>query len=191
MTYKPRDNRPGFHHVVTRGNNKQRIFLNNADREQFLRTLARIANRHGWNIYAYCLMRNHYHLVLNIDERGLSDGMCELNTAYALTFNMSHGRINHLFGRRYWSEYLADDRRVLNAVRYVVQNPRRAGRSGSLESYAWSSYAATIGLALSFAHLATGELLAFFGNGRDRAIARFVEFCDVHPPNGHARWQPP
>lgn len=59
MTYKPRDNRPGFHHVVTRGNNKQRIFLNSADREQFLRTLACIANRHGWNIYAYCLMRNH------------------------------------------------------------------------------------------------------------------------------------
>jgi putative transposase len=194
VSYKPRDNRPGFHHVVTRGNNKQRIFLNNTDRRLFVDTLSRIANRHGWNIYAYCLMRNHYHLVVNVDDRGLSPGMCELNSAYACAFNISHGRINHLFGKRYWSEYLPDDRRLLNTVRYVVQNPRRAGRPGSLESYAWSSYAATIGLALSFAHLATGELLSFFGNRPERAVARFVEFCDGqarHGQNGHDRWQPP
>ena len=191
MSYKPRDNRPGFHHAVTRGNNKQRIFVNNADRKDFLRILSSVANRHGWNIYAYCLMRNHYHLVVNVGDRGLSDGMCELNTAYALRFNLSHGRINHLFGKRFWSEYLADDRRLLNAVRYVVQNPRRAGRTGPLEGYAWSSYAATIGTALSFAQLATGELLGFFGDRPERAIALFVDFCDGHAPNGHARWQPP
>jgi hypothetical protein len=117
--------------------------------------------------------------------------MCELNSAYALLFNRSHGRINHLFGKRYWSEYIADERRLLNAVRYVVQNPRRAGRTGPLEGYAWSSYAATIGIALSFAQLASGELLALFANRRDRAIARFVEFCDGHAGTGHVRWQPP
>jgi REP element-mobilizing transposase RayT len=61
VTYKPRDNRPGFHHVVTRGNNKQRIFVNSADRRAFLRSVVHVANRHGWNIYAYCLMRNHLH----------------------------------------------------------------------------------------------------------------------------------
>ncbi len=191
VAYKPRDNRPGFHHVVTRGNNKQRIFVNSADRHAFLRSLVHVANRHGWNIYAYCLMRNHYHLVLNVGERGLSVGMGELNTSYAVTFNRTHGRINHLFGKRYWSEYLADDRRLLNAVRYVVQNPRRAGGPGSLESYAWSSYAATIGLALSFAQLATGELLSLFGERPERAIARFAEFCDEPGPSGRAGWQPP
>ncbi len=191
MPSKPRDERPGFHHVVTRGNNKQRIFVNDMDRRQFLAILVRIANKHGWTIYAYCLMRNHYHLILNIDERGLSRGMCELNTAYALAFNTRHGRINHLFGRRYWSEHLADDRRLLNAVRYVVQNPRRAGRADSLESYRWSSYGATIGLALSFAQLATKELLEFFDSRRDRAVERFVEFCDAGGRAGHARWQPP
>ena len=191
MAYKPRDERPGFHHVVTRGNNKQRIFHNDSDRQLFMRTLVRIARRYGWTIYAYCLMRNHYHLVLNVDDRGLSRGMCELNSAYALAFNSSHERINHVFGKRYWSEYLADDRRLLTVVRYVVQNPRRAGRAGSLESYAWSSYAATIGLALSFAQLATGELLTLFGERRDRAIAAFVEFCDGGGENGHARRQPP
>ena len=139
-------------------------------------------------------MRNHYHLVVNVDDRGLSRGMCELNSAYALAFNISHGRINHLFGKRYWSEYLPDDRRLLNTVRYVLQNPRRAGRPGSLESYAWSSYAATIGLALSFAHLRDRRAPVFLREPPERAVARFVEFCDVQTRdgrNGHARRQPP
>ena len=191
MPYKPRDERPGFHHAVTRGNNKQRIFLNDTDRRAFLAILTQVARRHGWTIYAYCLMRNHYHLVLEIDERGLSRGMCELNTAYAVAFNARHGRINHLFGKRYWNEHLPDDRRLLNAVRYVVQNPRRAGRAGSLESYAWSSYAATIGVALTFAQLATGEVLALFGGKRDRAVRRFVEFCDEVGSARRVPRQPP
>lgn len=191
MPYKPRDERPGFHHVVTRGNNKQRIFMSDPDRHEFMRILVEVCSKHGWTIYAYCLMRNHYHLVVKVGNRGLSRGMCELNTAYALAFNTRHGRINHLFGKRYWSEYIADDRRLFNAVRYVVQNPRRAGRTGSLESYAWSSYAATIGLALSFAQLATQELLELFGSTPKRAIAQFVEFCATTGRDGHARWQPP
>jgi REP element-mobilizing transposase RayT len=191
MPYKPRDERPGFHHVVTRGNNKQRIFMNDSDRHEFMRLLVQVCGKHGWTIYAYCLMRNHYHLVVKVGDRGLARGMCELNTAYALAFNTRHGRINHLFGKRYWSEYIADDRRLFNAVRYIVQNPRRAGRTGSLESYSWSSYAATIGLALSFAQLATQELLELFGDTPKRAIAKFVEFCAADGPGGHARWQPP
>jgi putative transposase len=191
MPYKPRDERPGFHHVVTRGNNKQRIFMNNSDRQEFMRLLLRVCSKHGWTIYAYCLMRNHYHLVVKVGDRGLARGMCELNTAYALAFNTRHGRINHLFGKRYWSEYIADERRLFNAVRYVVQNPRRAGRTGSLESYAWSSYAATIGLALSFAQLATRELLELFGDTPARAVAKFVEFCAADGPGGLAGWQPP
>jgi putative transposase len=191
VAYKPRDERPGFHHVVTRGNNKQRIFLDNADREFFMRLLALVANRQGWTIYAYCLMSNHYHLVLQIDERGLADGMRDLNTAYAVAFNTAHGRINHLFGKRYWNEYLPDDRRLLNTVRYVVRNPRRAGRQGPLESYAWSSYAATIGAALSFAQLAVGEVLELFHHRPDRAVARFVEFCREDGRPGRVRWQPP
>ncbi len=78
--------------------------------------------------------------------RACRKGMCELNGAYAALFNAKHGRINHLFGKRYWSDELR--RRPLaheRACRYVVQNPRRAGVDGPLEEHAWTSYAATIG----------------------------------------------
>ena len=75
--------------------------------------------------------------------------MCELNTGYARTFNANHGRVNHLFGKRYWNRRITTDASLWNVVRYIVQNPRRAGGKGSLEGFRWTSYAATIGLGLA------------------------------------------
>ena len=124
VTYKPRDEEPGYHHVGARGNNKQRIFLNDRDRQLFLLMLDRIAKKHDWHILTYCLMRNHYHLVLRVGDAGMARGMCELNTGYAVAFNGEHGRINHLFGKRYWSERARSDEHLKNVVRYVLQNPR-------------------------------------------------------------------
>ncbi len=127
MAYVHRDERAGFHHVVTRGNNRRRIFEDDVDRWFFCTTVERIAKKYGWTILAYCLMDNHYHLVLAVGERGLARGMCELNTACALNYNARHGRVNHLFGKRYWNRFLRTHATVVNALRYVVQNPRRAG----------------------------------------------------------------
>ena len=194
VTYKPRDERAGFHHVVTRGNNKRTIYARDADRTFFIELLLRVAARHRWTIFAYCLMRNHYHLVIEIGDEGLSKGMCELNTAYALEFNRRHGRINHLFGKRYWSEPKPTERLMLNAVRYVLQNPLRAHRKKPLASYRWSSYRATIGLALAPSRLGTGELLAYFGTDPKKAIAhfrRFIEDTAPDDPDAREKRQPP
>jgi REP element-mobilizing transposase RayT len=183
VSYKPRDDRAGYHHVTARGNNKQRIFLSTADRKEFLTQLDRVATKYHWEILAYCLMRNHYHLVLRVTDRGLGRGMCELNTAYALRFNRQHGRINHLFGKRYWNEHL-DETHLINAIRYVVQNPRRAGAKGPLERHAWTSYRASIGLALSFARFARYELLALFDHVPAVAVAAYVSFCETPAASG-------
>jgi hypothetical protein len=78
--YTPRDEAPGIHHVTCRGNNRRPIFLTERDANDFLRRLTGTALKHGWKIYACCLMPNHYHSVIEIDERGLSRGFCELNT---------------------------------------------------------------------------------------------------------------
>jgi len=191
MAYKHRDELPGYHHVVTRGNNKRVIYKNDEDRWFFCDTVTRIAKRHDWTIVAYCLMKNHYHLVIHVGDRGLAAGMCELNTAYACGFNARHGRINHLFGKRYWNRRIKTDASLINTVRYVVQNPRRAGGTRPLEAYVWTSYAATIGLAFARIKLARDELLPFFGSTPERALEGFRVFCSSAPLGGHVRWQPP
>lgn len=194
MTYKLRDQSPGLHHISIRGNNKRLVFRDENDRAHFLAQLDRIALREGWAIYAYALMSNHFHLVMRISERGLGDGMCQLNTAYATWFNQQNERINHLFGKRYWSERLTTDRRLKAAVRYVINNPRRAGIPGPLESHTWTSYAATIGLALSRVRLAKDELLAMFAADVERAIELFRALCEGDDPDDAEdpeTWQPP
>jgi putative transposase len=191
MSTQLRDERPGYHHVITRGNNKRVIYKVDEDRWFFCITLDRIAKKHGWTVLAYCLMKNHYHLVLSVGDRGLAAGMCELNTAYALGFNSRHGRVNHLFGKRYWNRRIKTDASLMNAVRYVVQNPRRAGGSKPLEAYVWTSYAATIGLAFARIKLARDEVLAFFGQTPERGVEEFRNFCTATGFSGPVRRQPP
>ena len=190
MSYKRRDEAPGIHHITCRGNNKRSIFEDDRDRRNFVLQVTRVARRYGWKIHAYCLMRNHYHLVIEIDERGMSRGFCELNTGYACGYNKRHGRVNHLFGKRYWSSRLKDDASFLNACRYVVRNPVRAGLVGDPAAWRWSSYRATIGLALGDLPVSSDELLRTFGTRRARAVVRFREFVSGRSPT-RRRWQPP
>jgi putative transposase len=190
MAYKHRDESPGIHHITCRGNNKRSIFEDDDDRNRFLLMVARVARRYGWKLHAYCLMRNHYHLVIEIDERGMSRGFCELHTGYARGYNKRHGRVNHLFGKRYWSDRLDDDASFINTCRYVVRNPVRAGLVGEPAAWRWSSYRATIGLALADVPLSTDELLAAFGRGRGGAVARFRELVTGRIAS-RRKWQPP
>ena len=104
-----RNENPGLHHVVTRGNNKRDIYLEDVDRTLFCLTVERISKRFEWDVLAYVLMGNHYHLLLRIGDRGLSDGMHDLNHGYAMAFNARHDRIDHLFGKRFWSRELTTD----------------------------------------------------------------------------------
>lgn len=191
MAYVPRIEVPeGYYHVGTRGNNKRAIFLDEHDRGTFLIILRRVAAKYRWTLYAYCLMGNHYHLVLQLGDVGLSDGMCELNTAYATVFNARHGRENHLFGRRFWDERIKTDRQLLESCRYVVLNPCRAGMCRTPADWAWSSYRATIGQALVFPGLATGLLLERFSRDPETAVREYEVYC-AERPGGHVRRQPP
>ncbi len=177
--------------MVTRGNNKRSIYLDDQDREFFCWAVTRIAKKYGWTVLAYCLMDNHYHLLISVGEKGLAGGMCELNSGYASTFNARHGRVNHLFGKRYWNRRIKTDASLWNVVRYIVQNPRAAGAAKTLEGYRWTSYAATIGLALADITLARDEVLRFFGRVEVRAIETFRWFCSASGLGGPVRWQPP
>ena len=186
-----RDESPGYHHVVTRGNNKRTIYLDDRDRAFFCWTVTRIAKKYGWTVLAYCLMENHYHLLISVGEKGLAGGMCELNSGYAQMFNARHGRVNHLFGKRYWNRRITTDASLWNVVRYIVQNPRAAGSAKTLDGYRWSSYSATIGLACADIALARDEVLRFYGRVQETAIETFRVFCSASALGGPVRWQPP
>lgn len=196
MAYVPRIEVPhGHFHVGTRGNNKRQIFLDDHDRRRFLLLLGKVARKYAWSIYAYCLMGNHYHLVLRLSEAGLSRGMCELNTAYAVGFNARYQRINHLFGRRFWSEHISTEAYLFEAIRYVVQNPVRAGLCASCEDWPWSSYRATVRMEKAEPFLAVRDVLDFVAPFAADPCARFREYCSAIVPKREVRsangvWQP-
>jgi putative transposase len=177
----------GYYHLSTRGNNKCPIYDDDHDRVTFLMQLDRLAMKYGWTVLAYCLMSNHYHLIIQIGDLGMSRGMCELNCGYAFTYNQRHGRVNHLFGRRYWDALMASDEHLLECCRYVVLNPVRAGICLLPGDWNWSSYAASVGREFPLPFLATDELLQLFGRRPDVARAAYRRFVR----EGHDIRQPP
>jgi putative transposase len=178
MGYGLRDQASGLFHVGARGNNKRPIFRSDDDRNQLLRMLDRTARRQEWAVHAYALMRNHFHLILRVEDGRLADGMRRVNGGYALWFNGESGRIDHLFGRRYWSERLEDERRYFAALRYVITNPARAGVPGPITGHEWTSYPATLGRTTTPLALARRELLGYFDPHPIRAVAALRSLCE-------------
>jgi REP element-mobilizing transposase RayT len=178
MGYGLRDEAAGFHHVISRGNNRRRIFRGEDDRTVFLHLLHRAARKQGWAIHAFALMTNHYHLVLRVGDEGLARGICRLNSGYATWFNGTEERVNHLFGRRYWNDRLEDEHHYSAAVRYVIRNPLRAGIPVPLERQTWTSYPETLGRRVARPVLARGELLRHFGDDDLGALLSFQKLCE-------------
>jgi hypothetical protein len=108
--------------------------------------------------------------------------MRDLNGFYAVYFNHAHDRINHLFGKRYWNEPTETEGHLKNAVRYVLQNPRRAGAKGPLRDHPWTSYLPSIGETFGPRRFDRNELLELFGRDPTRAQVEFVAFCDEPAP---------
>src|SRR5262249_45837261 len=136
---------PGPYHVVTRGNNKQEIF-DDYLRRGFLVQLDWVARLFDWRIYAWALMTNHFHLVLEIGEQGLAAGMHRLNLAFAVTSNERFERINHCLGNRYWSRPIDSEPYLDTCIRYALWNPARAGIVKDPLDSGWTSLRASVGL---------------------------------------------
>ena len=171
---------PGaFHHVSARGNNGERTYVDATDAEVFTTLLARSVSRYGWLCLAYCLMSNHYHLVLVTPQDGLSKGIQELNGDYARQFNRRHGREGHLFRNRFWSVPLESESHLLAACGYVVLNPVRARLCDRPEDWPWSSYRASAGFDFAPPFLAERELLSYFGSRPDAARRAYREFVEA------------
>lgn len=165
-----------FYHVTSRGDAGEDIFHDDRDRRALLGVLARVVDRMRWRCHAYCLMGNHYHLVLETPEPNLARGMRQLNGIYTQRFNRRHSRTGHVFQGRYHAVLVDRDSYFLEAARYVVLNPVRAGLTELPQQWAWSSYRATAGVELPAVWLSVGEVLGQFGDNAARARAAYVSF---------------
>ena len=168
---------PGaLYHVTSRGNARQKVFRDDEDRETFLATLAAVVERFGWHCHAYCLMDNHFHLLLETPEPNLSRGMRQLNGVYTQRFNRRHRKVGHLFQGRFKAIVVDKDAYLLELARYIVLNPVRARRVKAPERYPWSSYRAMLGLAPVPAALMTDWVLEQFAATRAVARRRYRDF---------------
>ena len=168
---------PGaVYHVTSRGNEKKPVFKDDSDRLNFLNTLQHANKRYNWLCHAYCLMTNHYHLLIETPDGNLSIGMRQVNGVYTQLFNNRHGRTGHLFQGRYKAILIQKDSHLLEVCRYVVLNPVRAKMVETPEAYPWSSYMATAGSAKVHPCLTTEWVLGQFSGKRGKAEQEYRKF---------------
>lgn len=165
-------------HIITRGNEKRAIVRDDDDREIFLATLGKAVERYRWLCHVYCLMDNHYHLLVEVPLGNLPLGMRHLNGLVAQRFNHRHDRCGHLFQARYRSILVEKNAHLLAVSRYIVRNPVRAGIVARPEEYAWSSYRATIGLEEPRLFLTTAWILEQFALERELGQRRYHAFVN-------------
>ena len=136
----------GIYHLAARGSDRQPIFAFDTDRNAFLERLSAVVERYELACVAYCLMGNHYHLLIQTPDGRISAAMQELNGGYSRHFNRIHGRSAHLFRNRFFARQVDDEAYLLTACRYLVHNPVRAGLCREPGEWPWSSYRATAGI---------------------------------------------
>lgn len=165
-----------LYHITTRGNHQEAIYEEDTDRESFLTIMSGVCERYNWVCHAYCLMDNHYHLLIETPEANLSKGMRQLNGKYTQTFNRAHSRVGHIFQGRYKAILIDKDSYLLELSRYIVLNPVRARMVRSATEWPWSSYRATAGQQVKPIWLNTEWLLAGFGQQKLKAIEAYKRF---------------
>ncbi len=155
---------PGaWHHVMNRGADHRDIFEHDRDREVFLDSVAAAAERYALEVHAYCLMSNHFHLLLRSQDGHLAAGMQFLAGRFTRLINVRVGRDGPLFRGRYASVAIESDTQLVQACRYIHLNPVFAGMRPTAESWPWSSAAAYVGSVQAPAWLTTDQVLELFG----------------------------
>ena len=169
---------PGaLHHVIGRGIERTRIFRTDSDREDFVNRLAELCMDGDLIAYAWCLMPNHFHLLVRTGREPISKSMKKLLTGYVVNFNLRHKRYGHLFQNRYKSIICEDNLYFLELTRYIHLNPLRVGTVADLKElngYRWAGHSAIMGrVKRDWQDIAT--VLAYFGKGR-KAVDKYEEF---------------
>jgi len=168
---------PGaFYHVTSRGNERKAIFKSKRDREKFLEYLESATERYHAVIHAYCMMDNHYHILLETPSGNLSQIMRHINGAYTTYFNIKRARSGHLFQGRYKAILVEMDEYAKELSRYIHLNPVRAKIVETPEAYDWSSYNVYIGKQKPAKWLYRDFILGYFGQNVSTAQKAYKKF---------------
>ena len=173
--------------IPRRGNARQDIFLDDNDREALLEVLAHTIDRFNWLCHAYCLMSNHYHLLVETVDPTLSRGMRHLNGVYTQRSNRRHARSGHLFQGRYKAILVEKEAHLLELARYVVLNPVPAKMVRACKDWRWSSYRATAGIEPAAPFLATDWILSQLATSPAKAQHAYRKF--VSEGRGRTMWE--
>lgn len=163
----------GIYHILLRGQNRQIIFEDDEDKERFIQTLKDCKNKSGWKIYGYCLMGNHIHLLLHEFDEETGIIMRRIGASYVYWYNWKYKRCGHLFQDRYKSEAVETEKYFLTVLRYIHQNPVKAGHAKKALDYKWSSYNEYMN---NNGITDTGFALGIFNEDREKAIQNFIDF---------------
>ncbi|MFA7062010.1 MAG: transposase [Pedobacter sp.] len=181
---------PGaVYHVTSRGNARADIFADSVDRQTFLLLLESVVSRFNWICHAYCLMDNHYHLLIETLDGNLSMGMRHLNGVYTQAFNRRHKRVGHVFQGRFKAVVVEKESHLLELCRYVVLNPVRAGMVSAPQKWQWSSYRATGGNTKKESCLTTDWILVQFGKTKSDARIKYRQFVKDGITKKEAPWE--
>lgn len=165
-----------FYHLTSRGNERKDIFRSQRDREKYLSYLRSASERYQAVIHVFCMLSNHYHLLMETPKGNLSQIMRHINGAYTTYFNVKRGRAGHLFQGRYKAILVEKDEYAKELSRYIHLNPVRAGIVEKPEKYPWSSYRYYIGLEKAPDWLVTDFILSYFSKRVSDAQKRYREF---------------
>lgn len=168
-----------IYHVIQRGNNKGEIFIADRDRGKFIEILARMKSKYNFLVYAYCLMSNHIHLVIDDNGNDISRLIKSVNVSYALYFNKKYKRVGHLFQDRFKSEIITNDRYLLQVSKYIHNNPVKANMVVAPEEYYWSSYNIYLGRMENKYYLVdTTKILGLISDNTGRAAKQYALYVN-------------
>ncbi len=168
----------GIYHIIMRGINKQETFFAHKDKQKFLEFVLRFKEISQFELYGYCLMDNHIHLLLKEVTEPLSVAVKRISGGYVYWFNEQYDRCGHLFQERYKSEPVEDDGYFLTVLRYIHQNPVKAGMVENIADYRWSSFNEYTG---SPRISDTDFALKMFSGDREKAVELFRDFsCKIN-----------
>ncbi|MFB1082199.1 REP-associated tyrosine transposase [Jeotgalibacillus sp. JSM ZJ347] len=181
MPRQPRQkSRSGIYHVTVRGNNHQLIFYEDADRYFLLKKILKVKDECGFDVYAWCLMDNHIHLVVREKNISISKIMQRINGSYSIYMNKKHNGSGHIYQGRFYSDPVNTISKLHNVIRYIHQNPVRSHMTSHPAGYKWSSCRAYYKQRALYPRLTdTKGVLKYFSPDPQKAIRQFAEYTET------------